>query len=101
MQDHSWSSFKSAYHLFTVLVDDAVRDLVLHKLGEQGVGCAVNYRAIHLLSYYREKFGFKEGDFPYAEAMGRRTITLPFWVGMTGEQVAYAAKTLKDILGSL
>ena len=92
---------KSAYHLFTVLVDDAVRDLVLHKLGEQGVGCAVNYRAIHLLSYYREKFGFKEGDFPYAEAMGRRTITLPFWVGMTGEQVAYAAKTLKDILGSL
>ena len=33
----------------------------------RGVGVAVNYRAIHLLSYYRKRFNFESGSFPIAE----------------------------------
>ncbi|MBF0569741.1 MAG: DegT/DnrJ/EryC1/StrS family aminotransferase [Candidatus Omnitrophica bacterium] len=89
---------KSAHHLLTVLVDAQRRDSILHELGAQGIGCAVNYRAIHLLSFYRERYGFKENDFPNAESIGSRTITLPFWVGLTNEQVAYVACALRKAL---
>ncbi|MFH1287797.1 MAG: DegT/DnrJ/EryC1/StrS aminotransferase family protein [bacterium] len=73
---------KSAYHLFTILVDKNKRDVVIKKLSEKEIGVAVNYRAVHLLTYFKEKFGFKRGDFPVAEGIGDRTISLPFWLGL-------------------
>jgi len=50
---------------------------------------AVNFRAIHLLTYYRENLGFKPGDFPVAESIGDRTITLPLYPKLTDEEVDY------------
>ena len=46
---------KSAYHLFTVWVNKEYRDTILKKLNTHGIGVAVNYRAIHLLTFFREK----------------------------------------------
>jgi dTDP-4-amino-4,6-dideoxygalactose transaminase len=89
---------KSAYHLFTVWVDRQNRDNILHGLGEKGVGVAVNYRAIHVLTYLKEKFGFATGDFPVAEDIGDRTISLPFYPQLTGQQIEYVAKSLGELV---
>ena len=89
---------KSAYHLFTIWVNADKRDETLKKLGTEQIGVAVNYRAIHLLTYFKETFGFKEGDFPIAEKIGNRTISLPFYVLLQPEEVEYVAVKLKDIL---
>jgi len=86
---------KSAHHLFTIQTVGADRDEVLASLQEQGVGVAVNYRAIHLLKYFRETFGYSYGDYPNAELFGERTISLPFWVGMTEKEILYVAKALE------
>jgi UDP-4-amino-4-deoxy-L-arabinose-oxoglutarate aminotransferase len=75
----------SARHLFTIWVDQ--RDRFLHRLQEMGIGVAVNYRAVHLLSYYRRSFGYKPGDFPVAERIGDRTLSLPLYPGLTDEEV--------------
>lgn len=77
----------SARHLFTIWVDPVRRDEVLSGIQRRGVGVAVNYRAVHLTSYYRERFGFARGSFPVAESIGDRTITLPLWPAMTDAQV--------------
>ncbi len=86
---------KSAYHLLTVWVDPAKRDRLLKALGQKGIGVSVQYRPVHLLKYFRERFHFKRGDFPVAEAIGRRTVSLPFWPGLTAEQVRYVTSELR------
>ncbi|MCK8603261.1 DegT/DnrJ/EryC1/StrS family aminotransferase [Desulfoferrobacter suflitae] len=89
---------KSAHHLFTVLLEDADRDLVLHALSRQEIGVAVNYRAIHLLTYLRSALNHHPGDFPAAEKIGDGTLSLPFWVGMTPEHVAAVVSALRKSL---
>ena len=77
----------SARHLYTICVDAARRDEMLVDLQEQGIGVAVNYRAVHLLHYFRRRFGFRRGDLPAAESIGDRTISLPLYHTLTDEQV--------------
>ncbi len=89
---------RHARHLFTVLVDPARRDEILWALQRRDIGVAVNYRAIHLLKYYRETFGFREGAYPVAEDIGRKTISLPFHTFLTKEQIEYVAQALREEL---
>lgn len=88
---------KSAHHLYTIWVDPARRDALLHALQQRGVGVAVNFRAIHLLSYFRETYGHKPGDFPRAEAIGHSTISLPFYPKMTDAEVDYVIEQVKAV----
>ncbi len=89
----------SGHHLFTVLLPHEVsRDLVVVKLQENGIGCAVNYRAVHTLSYFKERFGYKPEDFPVANEIGNRTITLPLYPKLLEEDVKRICSTLKKSL---
>jgi len=85
---------KSARHLFTIWVDSAKRDQTLARIQEQGVGVAVNYRAVHLLKYYRESFGYDRGSYPIAERIGDSTITIPLYPKMTDEEVEYVIQSV-------
>ena len=77
----------SGRHLFTIWVEAAKRDAVLAGIQARGIGVAVNYRAVHLTKFYRERFGFRRGMFPEAERIGDSTITIPLWPAMTDAQV--------------
>jgi UDP-4-amino-4-deoxy-L-arabinose-oxoglutarate aminotransferase len=87
---------RHARHLFTIQVPEDRRDLLLNALQEKGIGVAVNYRSIHLLKYYKEKFGYKEGDFPVAENIGKRTISLPLYPLLKDEEVKYVIKVVSE-----
>ena len=87
---------KSAHHLYTIWVDPARRDEILHALQQRGIGVAVNFRAIHLLAYFRETFGYKRGDFPNAESIGDRTISLPFYTSLTDAEVDYVIEQVLE-----
>jgi dTDP-4-amino-4,6-dideoxygalactose transaminase len=89
----------SAHHLFTVLLPNCVhRDKVLHALHAHGIGCAVNYRAIPALKYFREVLGMSPHDFPVAHEIGNRTISLPLYPELTEDQVHFVCKSLKQII---
>ena len=92
---------KSAYHLQTVWLDASVRDRAIDKLQEEGIGVAVNYRALHTLRYFRETFGFKPVDFPNALAIGERTVTLPLYPKLKDEEVRCVIESLKGVFASL
>ena len=89
---------KHARHLFTIWVDPIKRDTILHKLQQAGIGVAVNFRAVHLLTYYHETFGYKRGDFPVAEEIGDRTISLPMYPKMTDNEVSYVIEQVIKII---
>ena len=89
---------RHARHLFTILVPPQKRDGILWNLQDHNIGVAVNYRPIHLLKYYRDRFAYKEGDYPAAEDIGKRTISLPLYPALREQDVVYIVKTLKKIL---
>jgi len=89
---------KHARHLFTVLVPPAKRDLILRTLQKKGIGVAVNYQPIHLLTFYRNTFGYKNGDYPVAEDIGKRTISLPLYPSLKESDVKYVVKILRESL---
>jgi len=86
----------SAKLMFTILVEN--RDNVMHELQKKGIGVAVNYRAVHLLDYYRKRFGYKEGDFPNAEYIGNHTITLPLYPKLTDLEVEHIIGEVNEIV---
>jgi perosamine synthetase len=70
------------------------RDRVIGALSERGVPSKPYMPAIHLMSFYRERFGHREGEFPVCEDVAARSIALPFFPRMSDGQVAQVADAL-------
>ena len=90
-----------ACHLYTIRVDPGKRDRMLTELSLRGVGVGVNFRVVHLMAYYVERFGFEEGIFPMAERIGASTISLPLYPALREEEQEYVVGTIKSILSEI
>jgi perosamine synthetase len=74
------------------------RDTTIHALREDGIQAKPYLPAIHLMSFYRERFGHRPGEFPVCEDVAARSIALPFFPQMTEGQVARVAAALQTAL---
>jgi perosamine synthetase len=72
------------------------RDDVVHALRARGVQSKPYLPAIHLMSFYRERFGHREGEFPVCEDVAARSVALPFFPAMTEGQVERVAAALAE-----
>jgi perosamine synthetase len=77
----------------------ADRDATIRALGQRGVQSKPYMPAIHLMSFYRERFGHRPGEFPVCEDVAERSLALPFFPAMTEDQVARVAEELRTVLG--
>jgi perosamine synthetase len=75
------------------------RDEVIRALRERGVQSKPYLPAIHLMSFYRERFGHREGEFPVCEDIAARSVALPFFPGLTEGEIAEVAAALRAVLG--
>lgn len=77
---HSW-------HIYTPLINEDVagmdRNQFMQAMKERNIGTGLHYRAVHLYPYYRQTFGFNVGDFPKAEEVCDRIVSLPLFPLMT------------------
>jgi perosamine synthetase len=74
------------------------RDAMIAGLRERGVESKPYLPAIHLMSYYRQRFGHREGQFPVCEDVARRSVALPFFPELTDAQVERVVEAFKDVL---
>ena len=74
------------------------RDRILIEMKKRGIGCSNYFPVIHLQRFYRDEFGYKEGDFPIAEGVSNRTISLPFYNNLSPEDMEYVVANLKTLL---
>jgi len=74
------------------------RDTVIRGLRERGVQSKPYLPAIHLMSFYRERFGHRPGEFPVCEDVAERSVALPFFPAMSEGQVARVAEGLARVL---
>ena len=90
-----------AWHLYTPLINpDAAnmdRDAFMQGMKERNIGTGLHYRAVHLYPYYREKFGFKRGDFPNAETISDRIVSLPLFPTMTDADQDRVIAAMQDL----
>jgi len=91
---HSW-------HIFTPLLPlpelKISRREFIEAMKERGIGVGVHYAAIHLFSAYRA-LGYRAGQFPHAERIGRETVTLPLFPAMALEDVDRVVQAVTEIV---
>ena len=89
---------KHARHLYSIWVAAEKRDNYMHRLQDRGIGIAVNFRPIHLMKYYSEKYGYTDWNFPNAEKIGNSTITLPFYPKLSEKEIQYIISMVNSII---
>lgn len=91
-----------AHHLYPVLVDARVagvtRDELQARLRERGISTSVHFRALHLHSFYRERFGFVRGMFPVAEMVSDQTLSLPLASALSDEEIDRVIEAVHESL---
>ncbi|MDP1651129.1 MAG: DegT/DnrJ/EryC1/StrS aminotransferase family protein [Rhodocyclaceae bacterium] len=88
----------SNWHMFQPLLPKGTdRGAFIAAMKARGIGVGVHYPALHLFSLYRQ-LGFQEGDFPIAEDIGRRTVTLPLFPAMRDSDVDRVCAELTEVL---
>ncbi len=90
---------RMSWFVYVVRFDPGVqRDRVADRLKEQGIPARPYFLPIHLQPYMVERFGYREGDFPVTEDLGKRGLALPFSSVMTEDQVETVCQSLEICL---
>lgn len=91
-----------SWFVYVVRLDNAFsradRDAILQGLSARGIGCRNYFAPIHLQPFYQGKMGTREGDYPVTEAVGARTIALPFFTRLQEDQIAQVVEALRQEL---
>jgi dTDP-4-amino-4,6-dideoxygalactose transaminase len=92
---------RMSWFVYVIRFDPKIdRDALASRLGEKGVPARPYFLPIHLQPYMVERFGWREGDFPVTEDLGRRGLAIPFSGVMTEEQVEYVCASLREVLSA-
>ena len=89
---------RSWFVYVVTLPEDADREAVIGFLTERGVQSARYLPCIHLQAYMQERFGYRVGLCPAAEAVASRTLAIPFHARLAEDDQAYVADALRDAL---
>ena len=91
---------KHAFHLYPLLLntDKITRDQLILRLKEYNVGTSVHFIPLHMHPFYQNKYNFNKGDFPIAEWLFEKEVSLPMYPGMTLQDVEYVVDAIKEIL---
>jgi dTDP-4-amino-4,6-dideoxygalactose transaminase len=93
----------SNWHMFQPLLPKNGKTLeraaFIAAMRQQDIGVGVHYPAMHLFSLFRAR-GFKPGDFPVAEDIGNRTVTLPLFPAMSEQDVDRVCQSLTHVMNT-
>ncbi len=100
---HEEETVDSNFHLYVLQVKENSRfdryDFFSH-LQSLSYLPMVHYIPVHLLKYYRDNFGFRPGDFPIAEKVYSRAVSIPLYPSMTDTEVEKTINDIKDFVAS-
>jgi dTDP-4-amino-4,6-dideoxygalactose transaminase len=94
------STTRVSWFVYVIRFDPAIdRDLVIPRLEQDGIPSRPYFKPIHLQPYFRQRFGYAEGDFPVAEDLGRRSLALPFSGVIAEGEVDRVCQALRQVIG--
>ena len=81
-------------HLFPIHVGKDTRDKALQTLGEFNIGATVNYRSLHTLNFYSNKYRIDKNALPVSQYWGDGTLCIPLFLGIKTEEQEYVIDVL-------
>ena len=98
----SSDGFKNSWHLFVLMLEpDRLkidRTQFIHELKTRGIGTSVHFIPLHVQPYYSKKYGYKEGDFPAAETVFSKIISLPLYPKLTVHEIERIISTVNELV---
>ena len=95
---------RHAYHLYTIRIDRSetslTRDAFIGAMSRSGIGVGVHYLSLASHPHYQERFGWRPGDYPAAQAVGETTVSLPLSSKLTDTDVDRIIETVEKLLGN-
>ena len=93
------STTRMSWFVYVIRFDAKLnRDELAKKLDAHGIPVRPYFLPIHLQPYMAERFGWREGDFPVTEDLGRRGLAVPFSSVMTEEQVETVCQAIREVV---
>ena len=93
----------SCFHLYVTQIDfeslGKSRVQVMQELRNEGVGTQVHYIPVPTQPYYKNTFGYKDGDYPVAEKYYEQELSLPLYPGLSDDDVNTVIKAVKEVIG--
>lgn len=93
-----------SHHIFTPVLNEnythSDRQQLIDSLKKRSIGAGVHYEATHLYRFYQQQYGYRKGDFPNAESICQRIITLPLFADMSLQQFEHVIHSLEDSFGA-
>jgi dTDP-4-amino-4,6-dideoxygalactose transaminase len=94
---------RHCWYLYAPLINPEIagfdRDEFMKRMQEHNIGTGYHYRAAHLFSFYRDTYGYKKGQFPNAEQISDRIVSLPLFASMTFDEQDRVVETMFKIFG--
>jgi len=94
-------NLKHAYHLYPLQIKfDILKIIKKHffqKMHENNIGLQVHYIPVHTQPYYKNNFGFKDGDFPIAEEFYKNEVSIPIYPLLENDDLEYIVSTIKQL----
>ncbi|HEA47488.1 MAG TPA: DegT/DnrJ/EryC1/StrS aminotransferase family protein [bacterium] len=95
-------NIRHARHLYTILLKleklKCDRNQMVVALQAENIGIGIHFLTIHLSSYYKKRFGFKKEDFPQAEYISDRTLSLPLSTKLTEEDINDVIEAVRKVI---
>lgn len=89
---------KHSYHLYPLLLNfekiKLSKKQLFQNLAKQGINLQVHYIPVHLQPYYKNNFGFKEGDYPIAEEFYLREVSIPIYPSLTSSDALFLVESM-------
>jgi len=94
-------SSRNCWYIYAPLINvekaGVTRDEFMQKMKDNNIGTGLHYEAVHLYSFYQKTFGYKKGDFPNAEIISDRIVSLPLFPDMTFAEQDRVVTTMRKI----
>jgi dTDP-4-amino-4,6-dideoxygalactose transaminase len=96
------STTRMSWFVYVIRFDKRLnRDAIAKKMDALGVPVRPYFLPIHLQPYMADRFGWREGDFPVTEDLGRRGLAVPFSGVMSEDQVEAVCQAIREVLSGL
>lgn len=88
-----------AWHLYIIkLKDSDMRDFLADKLEKEGIGTSVHFIPLHRMSYWKDQYKLETANYPVAENLSQRILSLPLWPGLSVKDQRRIIKTIRGAL---
>lgn len=91
---------RHVWHLYVVLIDGMDRDVLMQGLAERGIATAIHYPTLVPFQPAYAQLGHRHGEFPVAEDVAGRCLSLPIFPEITDEQLQYVAGALRQCMNA-